>query len=92
MNALENYYRRVLSNYCDILSNGFGVAPPYTVVLGAIGLQNTHVGFNNSVDGPVYNDRVEIRRVLNDPSKESQAAVVREFADAILDLAGVTRP
>jgi hypothetical protein len=91
VNALENIYRRVLANYVDILEKGLGIAPPYTVVLGAIGLRNAHVGLNNSVDGPIYDDRIEIRRLLNEANKQAQEAVVKEFADAILDLAGVRR-
>jgi hypothetical protein len=89
--ALENIYRRVLANYVQILEKGFGIAPPYAVVFGAIGLRDAHVGLNNSVDGPIYNDRIEIRRVLNEANTQAQAAVVREFVDAVLDLAGVRR-
>lgn len=88
--VLENVCRRVLSNYCEILSKGMGIAPPYTVVLGAIGLQDAVVGFNNSVDGPIHQDRHETRLVLNDLGREAQEAVLREFIDDILDLAGVT--
>jgi hypothetical protein len=90
--SLENVYRRVLANYVEILEKGLGIATPYTVVLGAIGLKDAHVGLsNNSVDGPIYNDRIEIRRVLNETNLPAQAAVVREFVDAVLDLAGVRR-
>ena len=89
---LENIYRRVLVNYVEILEKGFGIAPPYKVVLGAIGLGNAHVGLNNNaVDGPIFSDRVERRRVLNETNLPAQEAVVREFVDAILDAAGVRR-
>jgi hypothetical protein len=89
--SLENIYRRVLGNYVEILEKGFGIAHPYTAVFGAIGLKYAHVGLNGGVDGPIYSDRIEIRRVLNDISLPAQAAVVREFVDAVLDLAGVRR-
>ena len=36
-------------------------------------------------------DRYENRLVLNDLVKDAQEAVVKEFVDAILDLAGVSR-
>jgi hypothetical protein len=91
VNALENIYCRVLANYVDILEKGLGIDPSYTVVCGAIGLQDVHVGLNNSFDGPIYNDRIETRRLLNEANKQAQEAVVKEFADAILDLAGVRR-
>ena len=61
------------------------------VVFGAIGLRDAHVGLNSSVDGPIYNDRIEIRRVLNEANKQALEALVKEFADAILDMAGVRR-
>jgi hypothetical protein len=89
--ALENIYRRVLSNYCDILSKGVDIPPPFTVVLGAVGIEDTYVGVDSSIDGPIHNDRIEIRRVLHNLGKEAQEAVVKEFVDAVLDLAGVTR-
>jgi hypothetical protein len=90
--ALENIYWRVLSNYCDLLTVGMGIALPFTVVLGAVGLNDVHVGIDNTtVAGPIYTDHIEIRRVLHDLSKPAQEAIVREFVDAILDLAGVSR-
>ena len=88
---MENIYRRVLANYCELLSVGMGIAPPYTVALGAIGLQETHVGLNNGVDGPIHTDSLHLRMVLNDLSKAAQESVVKEFVDGLLDLAGVTR-
>lgn len=88
---LENIYRRALSNYCDILGTGMGIAAPYTIVLGAIGLQDTYAGVDNSAEGPIHTDSIEVRRILHDPANASQEAVVREFVDAILDLAGVSR-
>lgn len=91
LDSLENIFFRVLSNYCTVLENGMGIAPPYTVVLGAVGLKDTHVGHNNSVEGPIYQDRFEKRLLLNDVSDAARAALVREFFDGILDLAGVKR-
>jgi hypothetical protein len=91
MVAVENVYRRVLTNYCEILTTGMGIAPPYTVALGAIGLQETHVGLNNGIDGPIHTDSLHLRRVLNDSSKAAQEIVVKEFIDGLLDLAGITR-
>lgn len=89
--ALENIYRRVLANYVEILEKGFGIAPPYTVVFGGIGLRDAHVGLNGGVDGPIYNDRIEIRRILNETNLPAQGAVVQEFVEAVLDFAGVRR-
>lgn len=89
--ALENIYRRVLANYCELLSQGIDIALPYTVAFGAIGLQDTHVGLNNRVDGPIHSDSLHVRLVLNDLSREAQESIVKEFIDALLDLAGVTR-
>jgi hypothetical protein len=88
---LENIYRRALSNYCDILSAGMGIAAPYTIVLGAVGLQETYAGVDNSAEGPFHTDSIEVRRVMHDLANGHQEAVVREFVDAILDLAGVSR-
>jgi hypothetical protein len=69
-------YLAVLSNYCDLPSKGMGIALPFTVVLGAVGLKDTYVGVDSSLDGPIHADR---------------QALVKKYVDAILDLAGVTR-
>ena len=89
--AVENVYRRVLANYCDHLSKGIGLAPPFTIVLGAVGLRDTYVRADSTVNGPIHTDNIEIRRVLSDFGKEAQETVVRNFVDAVLDLAGVRR-
>jgi len=88
---LENIYRRALSSYCDVLSNGIGISAPYTIVLGAVGVKDTYVGIDNSAEGPIHTDSIEIRRVLHALGVEAQEAVVREFVIGILDSAGVTR-
>jgi hypothetical protein len=89
--SLENIYRRVVNNYCDILSKGFGIAPPYVIECGAIGLSGTYAGFNNGMDGPIHNNELKIRLTLNDLSNETVEAAVRQFVDALLDMAGLSR-
>lgn len=91
MTKLENIYRRALSNYCEILSVGMGISAPYTIVLGAVGLQDAYVGIDNSAEGPIHTDSIEVRRILHALGIEAQEAVVRDFVDAILDLAGISR-
>jgi hypothetical protein len=90
--SLENIYRRVLSNYCSIMSAGFGIQPPYTVEFGAVGIQGKYVGYGqNVVDGPIHVPTIKMRLVLNDLKKDTLERAVKEFVDALLDLAGVTR-
>jgi hypothetical protein len=88
---LENIYRRVLTNYCDIMSKGFGIAPPYVVEFGAIGLEGVYVGFNNGMDGPIHSNELQVRFTLNELTKEAIEAVVGQFLDVLLDMAGVAR-
>jgi hypothetical protein len=43
------------------------------------------------MDGPIHTPDIKLRLVLNDLSKEAQECAVKEFIDALLDLAGVSR-
>jgi hypothetical protein len=89
---LERIYCRVLSNYCDFLTEGLDLAPPFNVILGAVGLLNREIVAPGDAEfGPILADRLELRRVLHDTSKASQEAIVREFVDAILGLTGASR-
>jgi hypothetical protein len=89
--ALENTYRRVLQNYCELLA-GLNISPPYTVECGAIGLQGLHVGIgNNGIDGPIHGNNLQRRFVLHDTTKDTLSQIARKFVDDLLDLAGVSR-
>jgi hypothetical protein len=43
------------------------------------------------VSGPIYENELKLRRVLNDTGPGNQRALIEEFLDALYDLAGVTR-
>ena len=94
---VENIYKRTLTNYIVVAGEDLGVAPPYQIEMGAVGLQDMRLslpppgGARGEVSEPVYEDEIKLRRVLNDISAESQRAVVDEFLDKLYDLAGVTR-
>ncbi|WP_027535419.1 hypothetical protein [Bradyrhizobium sp. WSM3983] len=68
-----------------------GIAPPFTIILGGVGLKDTYVGIEQTVDGPIHQDRFETRLGLDDLGKDAQEAAVKEFIDGILDLAGLIR-
>jgi hypothetical protein len=94
---VENIYKRTLTNYIVVAGEDLGVAPPYQVEMGAVGLKDMRlslpqpVSVRGEVSEPVYEHELKLRRVLNETSAESQRAVVDEFLDKLYDLAGVTR-
>lgn len=94
---VENIYKRTLTNYIVVAGEDLGVAPPYQIEMGAVGLKDMRlslpqpVSVRGEVSEPVYEDELKLRRVLNETSAESQRAVVDEFLDKLYDLAGVTR-
>jgi hypothetical protein len=94
---VENIYNRTLANYILVAGEDFGVAPPYQVEMGAVGLRNMRLSLPQPVRmlGEVsemsYENELKLRRILNDTSSRNQLALVGEFLDKLYDLAGVTR-
>lgn len=89
--ALENTFRRVLENFCTLLTSGMGATPPFTVVFGATGLENTYLGFNvSSVEGPIFQDSFELRRTLNATDEGAREIALKDFLHELFDLAGVS--
>jgi hypothetical protein len=90
---VENIFKRVLANYCEIMGDVFGIQPPYQVVCGAVGLRDTYLGIRNRdyAAGPIHDDQIVIRRTLNESSLDAQEQVVSEFVEVLFDLAGEKR-
>jgi hypothetical protein len=94
---VENIYKRTLANYIVLAGEDLGVAPPYQVEMGAVGLRDMRlslpqpVSVRGEVSEPIYENELKLRRVLNDTSPGNQRALVDEFLDDLYDLAGVTR-
>jgi hypothetical protein len=60
---VENIFGRVLDNFCSVAADVFGIAPPYQIELGAIGLSGTVLGINrHGISEPIYDDQIKYRR------------------------------
>jgi hypothetical protein len=94
---VDNIYKRVLANYISVAGEDLGVTRPYQVEMGAVGLKDMRlclpqpVSAGDEVSGPIYENELKLRRVLNDTGPGNQRALIEEFLDALYDLAGVTR-
>ena len=89
---VENIYGRVLRNYCSVATDDFGIEPPYQIELGALGPSGTVLGINrHGTSGPIHQDRFTLRRILNDVTAGTQKKLIRDFLDALFDLAGEVR-
>jgi hypothetical protein len=89
---VESICGRVLENFCSVEADVFGVAPPYQIELGAIGLAGAVLGINRyGVSEPIYDDQIKFRRVLNDASAGARQNLISGFLDALFDLAGEDR-
>jgi hypothetical protein len=89
---VENIYPRVLANYVSVAGEELGIGPPYQIEMGAIGLQGTRLLSNKSgnpwgdLSEPIYEPALQVRRILNDTSAESQGALICQFLDELFDL------
>ncbi len=89
---VENIYKRVLRNYCEVTNNIFGIDPPYQVVCGAVGMRGAYLALQNrSYAGPIHDDKIELRIALNDIRTESQEKLIGQFLTELFDLAGEKR-
>lgn len=91
--SVANFYSRVLENYIMIIRE-LGFDPPYTVEMGAVGLAGARLSMPppnpmNQVSGPIHQNQLPIRRVLNDTAPASRDAIVSEFRRSLYDLAGL---
>jgi hypothetical protein len=94
---VENIYKRVLANYILVAGEDLGIALPYQVEIGAVGLKDMRVSLpqlvseRGGISEPIYENEIKVRRILNDTGTESRGTLVDEFLDQLYDLAGLTR-
>jgi hypothetical protein len=89
--AVEHIYQRVLANF---VSNAevLGLTGPFTVEFGATGTGGVWLGTaQRNLRGPIHDDQLMVRRVLNDPSAAGQASALDAFLDELFDRAGEGR-
>jgi hypothetical protein len=89
---LESVYRRVLANFLSIAEEALGLAAPFTIEFGATGLRDVWLGLGqHDLRGPIHDDQVVVRRVLNGTSPAAQAKVLGDFVAELFDRAGEAR-
>jgi hypothetical protein len=93
---VENIFKRALANYVSVAGEKLGIAPPYQVEMGAVGLKDMRLILPQpirweQISEPIYENELKFRRVVNDISRAAQQCLVEEFLRKLYDLAGVTR-
>jgi hypothetical protein len=93
---VENIFTNALANYISVAGGKLGIAPPYQVEMGAVGLKDMRLSLPQPitlerVSEPIYENELKVRRVLNDTSKAAQGDLVEKFLSKLYDLAGVKR-
>lgn len=97
MAAVEKVYVRTLDNYVKVAQVAFALTPPYTVELGAYGLDNCYLGVpggpNNTgrLVGPIMRDAFRRTYSLDDVSEDAQRRLLKSYFDDFYDLAAVVR-
>jgi hypothetical protein len=92
----EKLYVRVLRNYVQVASSALKIDPPYTVELGAVGLNDVYFtapGLHGRGErkGPVIVQCFQHRYPLADTNDEAIKAVLRAYFTDLYDLAAFTR-
>jgi len=94
---VQNIYGRVLKSFISVAEEEIGVAPPFHIELGAVGLKGLRVSLPQShrrwfheLSEPIFEDQLQFRKVLNDTSESAQEALVQDFIKQLYDLANIT--
>jgi hypothetical protein len=97
MMNIDNIFRRVLANFIQVAGEDLGIPLPYQIEIGAVGLKDVRVSlprnlspWSNAVSEPIYENQLQVRRVLNDPGTAAQKGLIEEFLRKLYDLAAVT--
>jgi len=93
---VKNIFGRVLANFIQVAGEDLGIAPPYQIEMGAVGLRDVCVSlprnrspWPNAVSEPIYENQLSVRLVLNDTGIPSQKGLIEEFLRKLYDLAAV---
>lgn len=93
---VKNLYERTLTNFVSIASTDLNIPPAYQIELGAVGLKDTRVSlprelmqWPNQLSDPIYENQLQLRRILNDMSAAAVSALVGEFVRKLYDLAAI---
>jgi hypothetical protein len=97
MTNVQDIYGRVLKSFISVAEQEFGVAPPYHIEMGAVGLKGLRVNLPQSLrrwlhqlSDPIIENQLQFREVLNDTSVSAQEALVQDFINRLYDLANIT--
>jgi len=92
MVTFEKVFTRVLRNYVQVEA-ALGLAPPYTVVVGVVGLKDVYLTVpmggdfgNGQFLGPIHDEGLQQTHTLKAVDEKSVALLLREFFNALYDL------
>jgi hypothetical protein len=92
----ERSYYYGLEKLLAFAENQLSSSPPWHVELGIAKAVGLYVALPISefekFTGPIHSEQVVLRRVLNEPKRESQNSILLEFFEAVYDAAGRHRP
>jgi hypothetical protein len=97
MTNVQDIYGRVLKSFISVAEEEIGVAPPFHIEMGGVGLKGLRVGLPQShrrlfhdLSEPIFEDQLQFRKVLNNTSVSAQEALVEDFIRRLYDLANIT--
>lgn len=94
LGAVERVMLRALPRYLKYAEE-LGVHAPYTLELGAVGVEGLNIVVGNGPDdriGPIYDGEILTSVVLNDTKRASQAAALLKLFQDLCAVTGYPRP
>jgi hypothetical protein len=95
--GLEKLYVRTLRNYVKVAELELDLIPPYTVEMGAVGINGVHLAVpggplnTGEFVGPMIHENIQKRYTLPDASDDAVAQVIRSYFIELYDLATCMR-
>jgi hypothetical protein len=88
----EQGYHRCLTDVLGFMSTRLGLAGPWKVELGAVGLAGVHYSANNNFLGPLHENEIAHTTIVNEASEGAIEGVLLPFFEQVFDLSGDSRP
>jgi len=95
--SVEKIYVQTLRSYLATLHDELGMRPPYTLELGAVGIQGCYLGLpsvefsNGQFYGPIGKPEIRIRYSLEQGTEAELLNALRRFFVELYDLVAVSR-
>ena len=93
---LEQTYTETLASLLQVANENMGIEPPFTIEMGAVGIQGSCLGLGHGgqpgrVSDTIHQPSIQMRCILNKIDEDTIVEVIEKFLEELYDIGGETR-